>query len=192
MFGKMESLFWNKNQSKRFKMDFETFMASKYPEINERSPVDWEWLREFWNTARDCDKVEPDTGPMGRIQSEEMTFVSKPWGYEHWICNNPLYCGKILFIKKGKYLSYHYHKIKDEVLFVQEGFIHIITGETDDAIDHQNNSKKLHWLVHAGDAFHIKPNVPHQILAMQDTTIIEFSTQHFDLDSYRITRDLAG
>ena len=29
-------------------------------------------------------------------------FVSKGWGFEDWIVNKEEYCGKLLFIKKGK------------------------------------------------------------------------------------------
>ena len=61
-----------------------------------------------------------------------MNFVSKTWGWELWICNNQKYCGKKLFIKQGHHLSFHSHRVKDEVLFVQSGkmnFIHNTEGE---------------------------------------------------------------
>ena len=46
---------------------------------------------------------------------DPIKFVSKGWGYEKWIANSPSYCGKLLFIAKGKKCSWHYHKLKDEV-----------------------------------------------------------------------------
>lgn len=42
----------------------------------------------------------------------------------------------------------------------------------------------------AGYAFHVTPGMKHQMHAMEDTMILEFSTQHFDEDSYRDTTDL--
>ena len=42
---------------------------------------------------------------------EEDIYVPKGWGYEHWIVNKKEYCGKILFFKKGKRCSWHYHKL---------------------------------------------------------------------------------
>jgi hypothetical protein len=41
-----------------------------------------------------------------------------------------------------------------------------------------------------GYAFHVEPKTKHQMQAIEDTLIIEFSTQHFDEDSFRTTVDL--
>jgi hypothetical protein len=41
-----------------------------------------------------------------------------------------------------------------------------------------------------GHAFHVRPGLKHQMQAIEDTYIIEFSTQHFDDDSFRATTDL--
>ena len=48
-------------------------------------------------------------------------FVPKGWGYEKWIVNNEEYCGKLLFLAKGKKCSWHFHKLKDEVFYGQSG-----------------------------------------------------------------------
>ena len=37
-----------------------------------------------------------------------------------------------------------------------------------------------------GDKFHIYPGLKHQMKALRDTELFEFSTKHFDEDSYRI------
>ena len=50
---------------------------------------------------------------------DDRIFVSKGWGYEDWIVNKEQYCGKLLFIKKGKKCSWHYHKNKDETFYIQ-------------------------------------------------------------------------
>lgn len=125
--------------------------------------------------------IESTTGPAGMVRPTEMNFVSKSWGWELWICNNEKYCGKKLFIKQGHNLSYHHHKIKDEVLFVESGrmwFTHDALGQPM-AIE-----------MPAGYAFHVTPGVKHQMQAIEDTVLFEFSTQHFDEDSIRTTRDL--
>jgi len=116
------------------------------------------------------------------IKPQDMKFVPKSWGWELWIVNNEMYCGKILFIKQGKYCSYHYHEIKDEVLYIQQGKINFTYEE--DGVDFE------HGELGVGEAFHVIPGVKHQMEALEDTYIIEFSTQHFDEDSKRVTRDL--
>ena len=60
--------------------------------------------------------------------SDPIKFVSKGWGYEKWIANSPSYCGKLLFIAKGKKCSWHYHKLKDEVFYVHSGAIEVSYG----------------------------------------------------------------
>ena len=47
--------------------------------------------------------------------------VPKGWGHEIIFENNELYCGKLLVFKKGCNFSMHYHLIKDETWYVQEG-----------------------------------------------------------------------
>jgi quercetin dioxygenase-like cupin family protein len=39
-----------------------------------------------------------------------------------------------------------------------------------------------------GDNFHVHTGLRHQMLALEDTALFEFSTQHFDTDSYRIVK----
>lgn len=125
--------------------------------------------------------MSQDTGPAGFIKPLDMKFVSKRWGWELWIYNGPTYCGKKLFIKQGRWLSYHHHAIKDEVLFVESGRMWMTTD-----LGHGVISVEMP----AGNAFHAKPNVKHQMQAIEDTVIFEFSTHHDDEDSIRATTDL--
>ena len=39
-----------------------------------------------------------------------------------------------------------------------------------------------------GDNFHVYRGLRHQMIALEDTELFEFSTQHFDSDSYRIEK----
>ena len=119
---------------------------------------------------------------MTEIKPTDMNFVSKRWGWELWICNTELYCGKILFIKQGRYCSFHYHEKKDEVLHVQSGKIWMTYQDEEES--------RIAKILPAGHAFHVTPGMRHQMEAIEDTYIIEFSTQHFDEDSYRVTTDL--
>ena len=113
---------------------------------------------------------------------EPIKYVSKGWGYEKWIVNNDLYCGKILFFERGKKCSWHYHKVKDETFYVQSGEILLRYGENDDLERSQTINLK------PGDKFYVPPGLRHQMTGLADTELFEFSTQHFEDDSYRIIR----
>lgn len=121
-----------------------------------------------------------DLDDTGMIGQNSMNFVSKRWGWESWIVNNDLYCGKLIFIKKGKWLSYHCHKIKTETLYVNKGSVYFSWGDEE---------MRTTGLLQEGEAFQVSPFSYHQIEAIEDTVIIEFSTTHSDEDSYRETTD---
>jgi mannose-6-phosphate isomerase-like protein (cupin superfamily) len=110
--------------------------------------------------------------------------VEKKWGYELWIHNDTDYCGKLLvFIQSGNKFSMHYHMIKDETWYVQEGAFQF------DWIDTENG-ERCYTQIQKGDVIEIKKGLPHQLTALTDgATIFEVSTQHFDEDSYRIYRN---
>lgn len=120
---------------------------------------------------------------MGLINPLDMKYVPKRWGWELWITNNEKYCGKTLFIKQGHYCSFHWHEHKDEVLHVQSGRIWFNYQKPD-------QERILYEEMGPGLAFHVEPGVKHQMEAIEDTIILEFSTQHFDEDSFRETTDL--
>ena len=115
-------------------------------------------------------------------RSNQIKLVEKGWGHEKWIVNKKQYCGKLLFIEKGKRCSWHYHKLKDEVFYVQSGHVVILYSENDDI-------KKANQItMKKGDSFHVHIGLRHQIIALEDTELFEFSTQHFDSDSHRIIK----
>jgi mannose-6-phosphate isomerase-like protein (cupin superfamily) len=107
--------------------------------------------------------------------------IPKGWGHEIIFENNELYCGKLLVFKKGAKFSMHYHMIKDETWFVQEGeFIYRwIDTETAEVIEQ---------LLIKGDSVRQYPGQPHQLEAVSDGTIYEVSTTHYNTDSYRVWR----
>ena len=112
----------------------------------------------------------------------EIKFVPKGWGYEKWIVNKPEYCGKILFFAKGKKCSWHYHKLKDEVFYINSGKLLVAYGYEDDL------SQATEVILEKGDNFHVEVGMRHQMTALEDTQMFEFSTQHFDSDSYRVIK----
>lgn len=109
-------------------------------------------------------------------------FVPKGWGYEKWIVNNEMYCGKLLFFKKGKRCSWHYHKLKDETFYLQSGLISLYHGFDEDL------SVAEITVLTEGSKFHIPVGLKHQMVALEDSVLFEFSTQHFDSDSYRVIK----
>ena len=112
----------------------------------------------------------------------KIKFVPKGWGFEKWIVNNEKYCGKLLYFVKGKRCSWHYHKIKDEVFYVHNGKILVKYSWKDNL---ENADEKI---LEKGDNFHVQTGLRHQMIALEDTELFEFSTQHFDSDSYRILK----
>jgi len=112
----------------------------------------------------------------------QIGFVSKGWGFEKWIVNCREYCGKLLYFVKGKKCSWHYHELKDEVFYVQSGRILVKFSDQDDI------EKAEEIVLTKGNNFHVYRGLRHQMFALEDTELFEFSTQHFDSDSYRIIK----
>lgn len=107
--------------------------------------------------------------------------VPRGWGYEIWLENVPDYCGKVLFLKAGKKCSMHFHVKKLETMFCQSGLVDI------KFIDPADGSSYVVTL-NPGDSLQIPRNQVHQICAIEDSFVIEFSTQHFEDDSHRVAK----
>ena len=116
------------------------------------------------------------------MTSSEIKFVPKGWGFEKWIVNCDEYCGKLLYFVKGKKCSWHYHKLKDETFYIQSGELFLVYGDSND------KSIATKVTLKPGDKFHIYRGLRHQMTAITDVELFEFSTQHFDEDSIRIER----
>lgn len=116
------------------------------------------------------------------LTSSKIKFVSKGWGFEKWIVNNEKYCGKLLYFVKGKRCSWHFHKIKDETFYIQSGKILLKWSNEDDIMNAQE------VILSKGDSWHVTVGQRHQMIAIEDTELFEFSTEHFEDDSYRILK----
>lgn len=112
----------------------------------------------------------------------EQCFVDKGWGYEEILINNALYCAKILHLNRGKKMSWHYHAIKDETFYVENGLVKLYYGQSDDI-----SEADVAVLGH-GDIFNVPTGLRHRLVALENSRVFEFSTQHFDSDSIRIIK----
>ena len=110
----------------------------------------------------------------------EIAIHPKGWGYEKWIVNKEDYCGKLLHMIKGKKCSWHYHTLKDETFYLQDGKILLKYSDDDDI------KKAKEIVLNRGDKFHIYRGLRHQMFALEETDLFEFSTQHFEHDSNRV------
>ncbi|HEX3034183.1 MAG TPA: cupin domain-containing protein [Thermodesulfobacteriota bacterium] len=94
--------------------------------------------------------------------------VPKPWGYEIWWAITDRYVGKILHVGKGHSLSYQYHNIKDETIY-------LYSGEMILEIEEVGKSKETIRLA-PGDSIRITPLTKHRMVALDDCEIFEVST----------------
>lgn len=101
----------------------------------------------------------------------------KIWGKEIWIHNSNQYCGKILDFKANHYSSSHFHILKTETWFILSG--HLI-------LEYIENGIKKDKTLLPNEIVHITPGTIHKITAIEDSKIIEVSTQHIESDSIRI------
>jgi len=112
----------------------------------------------------------------------QTNIFTKGWGHEEWIINNDLYCGKILRFQIGKRCSFHFHKLKTETFYLQSGKIKILYSYEDD-IDEVDAV-----VLEPGQSFHVPIGLRHQMIALEESNLFEFSTQHLEEDSYRIVK----
>jgi len=121
-------------------------------------------------------------------------MVSKPWGFEKRIINNEKYCGKLLYVVKGKNTSLHYHKVKDETFYVHSGklkvYYHDMLNQVQEALTIAGGMAPLGVMecvtLNVGDALRIPPMRIHQVYAVEDTELYEFSTTHDEIDTVRL------
>src|SRR5205823_1677037 len=110
---------------------------------------------------------------------QPVTIVPKGWGREIWIANNDLYCGKILEINKGKRCSLHFHKLKTESFYLRAGRLKVRVKESAESPTLEE------FELNAGECMDVPIGLVHQMEALEDSELLEFSTQHFDSDSHR-------
>jgi mannose-6-phosphate isomerase-like protein (cupin superfamily) len=96
--------------------------------------------------------------------------VDKPWGWELVWAEADDYVGKLLFVRAGESLSLQYHELKDESWLVQEGRARLELGGVNADLETVE--------IAPGDAFRFRPRTVHRVTAVEDTLVIEVSTNH--------------
>jgi mannose-6-phosphate isomerase len=96
--------------------------------------------------------------------------VDKPWGWELVWAEAEDYVGKLLFVRAGESLSLQYHEVKDESWLVQEGRAKLELGEVNGELETIE--------IAPGDAFRFRPHTVHRVTAVEDTLVLEVSTNH--------------
>jgi mannose-6-phosphate isomerase-like protein (cupin superfamily) len=119
-------------------------------------------------------------------------IVNKKWGYEKWIENNDLYCGKHLHVLPDKWCSLHYHKIKKETFYVISGEMKLhYTKNMEIDLLYLNLLDSI--TLKEGESFTIEPYTLHRFSSNLSIPcdFIEISTHHDDEDSYRLIEAIA-
>jgi mannose-6-phosphate isomerase len=98
--------------------------------------------------------------------------VEKPWGYELWWAETPLYAGKILHVDAGQSLSLQMHREKDESSYLLSGRLRLTRGPSADELTTEE--------VGPGFAWRVEPGTVHTIEALEDCDVLEVSTPHLD------------
>ena len=101
-----------------------------------------------------------------------VTKVDKPWGYELIWAKTDRYVGKLLHINAGQALSFQYHGVKEETIYVLKGTLclHVAVGDAE---------PELRELAE-GEVFHITPGLRHRFEAREDVELFEVSTPELD------------
>ena len=106
-------------------------------------------------------------------------IVKKGWGSEDIWATNDKYCGKMLHFVEGGKFSMHFHAEKDETWYVLEGKFVVKYIDTQNAEVYEKE-------LNVGDVWRNKPLFPHQIICLEEGTIIEVSTPDSIDDNYRV------
>jgi len=106
-------------------------------------------------------------------------FVEKGWGSELIWATNDKYCGKLLRFKKDSKFSMHFHSVKDETWYVLSGKFEVKYIMTQNAAV---NSQ----ILEVGSVWRNEPLEPHQVICLEEGTIIEVSTPDSVEDNYRV------
>lgn len=103
--------------------------------------------------------------------SKGVRRIEKPWGHELIWAETGRYVGKVLHIRAGERLSFQYHRVKDETIFVQSGRMLLVVEDGDGRREIEMD---------AGERFHITPGLRHRMVAVTDCDVFEVSTPELD------------
>ncbi|MEK6693236.1 MAG: cupin domain-containing protein [Nitrospirota bacterium] len=104
---------------------------------------------------------------MSKKDFQVIKKIDKPWGHELIWAHTEKYAGKILHIRKGEMLSYQYHDVKDETIFLYSGLMEI---------DMEDGKKRKRVVLNPGEGIRILPHTKHRMIALEDCEVLEVST----------------
>jgi mannose-6-phosphate isomerase-like protein (cupin superfamily) len=105
--------------------------------------------------------------------------VEKGWGCEEIWATNDKYCGKMMHFNEGAKFSMHFHVTKDETWYILSGRFIVKTIDTSNAAQYEQE-------LIPGDTWHNPPLLPHQLICLEQGTVIEVSTPDSVEDNYRV------
>lgn len=105
--------------------------------------------------------------------------VSKGWGREVILASFKEYCGKLLCFNKGALISAHQHLEKYESFAIFRGSFEFYYFD-------YNKAEQYVSILKEGDIVDIPRGTLHQLKALEDSIIIEVSTEDKKSDSYRV------
>lgn len=125
------------------------------------------------------------------MSNNSHNIVPKKWGYEIWIENNSLYCGKHLCVIPQKWCSVHYHKNKKETFYIIKGEL-LLQYSDNLNLEYWINNQSPTIVLKEGDSFTLNTLIAHRFTSNKNTAcdFIEISTHHDDNDSYRIIESI--
>ena len=113
-------------------------------------------------------------------ESELPRRVDKPWGHEIIWAHAANYVGKLIVIDTGRRLSFQYHDIKDEWIYVVSGRLKLTLENGAGVIEDRE--------LGPGEGAHVAVNRRHRFTAIETCTLIEVSTPELD-DVIRLQDD---
>jgi mannose-6-phosphate isomerase-like protein (cupin superfamily) len=118
-----------------------------------------------------------DVASLPEAGSETSDVREKYWGRIETIRSDSV-AGKRIFVRKDGQSSLEYHVEKRETYFIHSGLLRLglRIGRA------ENHS----LLLGAGQSYDVHPGVMHMRMAVEDTVIIEASTEDSDADSYLV------
>lgn len=108
----------------------------------------------------------------------EPKLVQKKWGHEAWYHNDEDYCMKLLHVGKDIGCSIHLHRNKKESFLCVKGRVAV-------HLYYQDGTQQIIELA-PGYSVDIPQMLAHRFVGVEDSDLVECSTQHFDSDSYRV------
>ena len=107
------------------------------------------------------------------MSDRDVTIVTKPWGREVIYASTELYIGKIIEINTGARLSLQYHEAKDETIYVLDGRLRLVIGDSAESLETRDLDEGASVRVRTGQVHRYE--APHG-----DVRVLEVSTPHPD------------